>query len=449
MRHKRDTVLTGTVSRGSPAVTSPSFLSALRHDFLPQKICVTSCQGRYRHPRMNNGISIIIPTYNGGRLFRACLEKVREQEYDGPVQLIVIDSGSLDGTAELAEKAGALVKRISKARFHHARTRNEALSLTTFDKVVFTVQDAVPCSTTWLSDLENALDEHPVVAAYTDQVPHEDATPYARFENECIRDFRGQEPVLQGLDSVESFRRMSYHDAYRAIALDNVCAVYRKASLMDVPFPEVGFAEDLAWSLATMLKGERVLYQPAIKVKHSHSRPPEYGFHRQIVNSFWCAQIMGRVARDMSSLTLRDLLSLTSSARLVAASLHRSIAVSGGASVGNGDKRLQVTDAIVRKYSVGNKARWYWMERPSKDREDVSVALDRLREESGHDMPGLLEWMKTRGCATSGEALMEVLDQITALVLGRIYGEVYASHLITGTASRRLDAFMKPYLAGV
>jgi glycosyltransferase involved in cell wall biosynthesis len=405
--------------------------------------------GQGRQTAMTQGISIIIPTCNGGRIFSECLEKIRQQEYTGAIQLIVVDSGSTDGTGELAEKAGALVKRISRARFHHARTRNEALSLATFDKVVFTVQDAVPFTKTWLSDLENALDGPGVAAAYTDQVPHEDATPYARFENQCIRDFRGREPLLQGLDSVESFQKMAYHDAYRAIALDNVCAIYKKAALMDVPFPEVDFAEDLAWSLATMLKGRKVLYQPAITVKHSHNRLPQYGFHRQIVNSFWCAQIMGRVARDMSSLSLRDLLSLTGSARLVAASLRPSILASGGPFAGNGEKRPRVTDAIVRKYSLVNRVRWYWMERLSKDPADVHVALDRLKEESGHDMPSLLEWMKSSGGAASGEALVEVLEQITALVLGRIYGEVYASHIVKGAASYKLDAFMRPYLQGV
>lgn len=395
---------------------------------------------------MNKGISIIIPTYNGGRIFQECLEKIRQQEYKGSIQLIVVDSGSTDGTAELAEQAGALVKRISKARFHHARTRNEAFSLARFDQVVFTVQDAVPCTETWLSDLENALNEHPVVAVYTDQVPHENATPYARFENQCIRDFRGQEPVLQGLDSLESFRIMAYHDAYRAIALDNVCAVYKKGSLMDLPFPEVDFAEDLAWSLANMLKGKRVLYQPSIKVRHSHNRLPEYGFYRQIVNSFWCAQIMGRVARDMSSLTLRDLLFTTSSARLISLSLRSNIVEHRGASVGNGGKRPLVTDTIVGKYSLENRVRWLFMDRLARGRKDVFCALNRMREESGHDIPNLLEWMKTNVGATSDDALIEALEQITANLLGRIYGEVYASHILKGAASPKLDAFMMPYL---
>jgi len=398
---------------------------------------------------MKNGISIVIPTCNGGRIFRECIEKIGRQAYQGGVQLIVVDSGSTDGTGELAEQAGALVKRIPKTRFHHARTRNEALSLTTFDRVVFTVQDAVPCTTTWLSDLEKALEDPLVAAAYTDQVPHDDATPYARFENQGIRDFRGQEPLLQGLDSVESFQKMAYYDAYRAIVLDNVCAIYKKASLMDVPFPEVDFAEDLAWSLATLLKGRKVLYQPAIKVKHSHNRLPQYGFHRQIVNSFWCARIMRRVARDMSSLALRDLLSLTSDARLILRSLRSDMMARGDISSRIAGKTDGVVNTIVRKYSLKNRVKWLVMDWLGNEQKDVHTALYRIKEAGGHDVVTLLKWIRTNTGATSEEALIDILEQITALALGRIYGEAYASHMIKGTVSSDMKAFIRPYVQGI
>ena len=95
---------------------------------------------------MEKGISIIVPTYNGGQVFSKCLEMIGQQDYSGQIQLIIVDSGSTDGTVELAERARGLVKRIDKNRFHHANTRNEAVLLADFSNIVFTVQDAVPCS---------------------------------------------------------------------------------------------------------------------------------------------------------------------------------------------------------------------------------------------------------------------------------------------------------------
>ncbi|MBC8427082.1 MAG: glycosyltransferase, partial [Deltaproteobacteria bacterium] len=52
---------------------------------------------------MEKGISIIIPTYNGGRIFSKCLEMIGQQDYGAEIQLIIVDSGSTDGTVELAE----------------------------------------------------------------------------------------------------------------------------------------------------------------------------------------------------------------------------------------------------------------------------------------------------------------------------------------------------------
>lgn len=260
---------------------------------------------------MEKGISIIIPTYNGGQIFSKCLEMVGRQDYGGKIQLIIVDSGSTDGTVASAERAGALVKRIDKNRFHHARTRNEAVLLARFNSIVFTVQDAVPCSTSWLSDLERSLCETDVAAVYTDQIPHDDATPYARFEIESISKARGREQKIQQIESLEAFREMPYDAAYRTISLDNVCAIYKKELLVNIPFPEVDFAEDMAWAFKNMVLGHRLMYQPDIKVKHSHNRSPEYAFNRQVINSFWCAKIMNRVENDMSFLTVGDLMALT------------------------------------------------------------------------------------------------------------------------------------------
>jgi len=323
------------------------------------------------------------------------------------------------------------------------------LSLTKFDKVVLTVQDVIPCSDTWLLNLENSINQHDVVAVYTDQIPHDDANPYARFENQCIRDFRGQEQVLQSLDSVESFREMSYHDAYRAIALDNVCAIYRKESLMHVPFPEVDFAEDLAWSLENMLKGRSVLYQPGIKVKHSHNRIPEYGFNRQIANSFWCAKIMRRVAHDMSYLNVGDLMSLTGAVRMFVSRIISNLLNAGNAPGNNSGKEPRAINKIVGRYSLKNRVRWLLIDRLSRDRKHGSPELRKIEEQAKQDILSILELMKTNYNATSKAELLEALEQIVANLLGRIYGEVYASCMLNGKMSSELEDFIKPYRKGV
>jgi len=399
---------------------------------------------------MEKGVSIIIPTYNGGHIFSKCLEMIGRQDYGGEIQLIIVDSGSADGTIQLAERSGALTKRIHRRAFHHANTRNEAVLLADFNSIVFTVQDAVPCSTSWLSDLDRSLCETGMAAVYTDQIPHDDARPYARFEIESISKARGQGKKIQQIESLEAFMAMPYDEAYRTIGLDNVCAIYKKELLLHTPFPEVDFAEDIAWAFKNMLLGHRLLYQPDIKVKHSHNRTPEYAFNRQIINSFWCAKIMNRVENDMSFLTIRDLMDLTSA---VGQSVNRLGSEISGAREPivdiSGRRSLQVIDKIKRSYSLRNKVKYFIVDKSSRKSNLKLPELSIIEQQAEEGIRHILNLTGSEYKITAEEELMEVLDQSAANILGRIYGETYASCMVRDKISSQLEAFIRPYMCGV
>jgi len=398
---------------------------------------------------MKKGISIIIPTYNGGQVFSKCLEMIGQQDYGAEIQLIIVDSGSTDGTIELAEKAGALIRKIDKKKFHHANTRNEAVLLADFENIVFTVQDAVPCSKSWLSELERSLYEADVAAVYTDQIPHDDATAYARFEIESISRARGREQKIQQVESLEAFNEMPYDLAYRTISLDNVCAIYRKDLLIDIPFPEVDFAEDMAWALKNMLLGHKVLYNPNIRVKHSHNRSPEYAFNRQVINSFWCGKIMNREENDMSFLTVGDLLVLTGRLERFVDRLRSNILGDGKQHDIDRKRSHQIIDEIRKKFSMRNRMKCLLLDRLEKyvpTQSDKLEMIEQRVEDSIRDVLKLIE----NGYRIKDEGeWLEVLDQSAANILGRMYGEALASSMVRGRISLQLDAFMIPYMRGV
>jgi len=398
---------------------------------------------------MKKGISIIIPTYNGGEVFSKCLEMIGLQDYGGEIQLIIVDSGSTDGTIELAEKAGALIRKIDKKKFHHANTRNEAVLLADFENIVFTVQDAVPCSKPWLSELERSLYEADVAAVYTDQIPHDDATPYARFEIESISRARGREQKIQQVESLEALNEMPYDVAYRAISLDNVCAIYRRDLLIDIPFPEVDFAEDMAWALKNMLLGHRVMYNPNIRVKHSHNRSPEYAFNRQVINSFWCAKIMNRVENDMSFLTVRDLMVLTGRLERFANRLRSDILGDGKQHDIDRKRSHQIIDEIRKKFSMRNRMKCLLLDRLEKYVPTQSDKLEMIEHQVEDSIRDALKLIEKEHRVTAEEGLLEVLDQSAANILGRMYGEAFASSMLRDKISLQLDAFMIPYMRGV
>src|SRR5262245_4424325 len=55
-------------------------------------------------------LSVVVPVRNGGRDFERCLRRLRDSHL-ADFELIVVDDGSTDDSAAVAERAGAIVLR--------------------------------------------------------------------------------------------------------------------------------------------------------------------------------------------------------------------------------------------------------------------------------------------------------------------------------------------------
>ena len=71
-------------------------------------------------------VSVVLPVKNGARHLREVLEAISRQRIDAAVEVLVVDSGSSDGSVEIARAAGARVIEIEPAEFGHGSTRNLA-----------------------------------------------------------------------------------------------------------------------------------------------------------------------------------------------------------------------------------------------------------------------------------------------------------------------------------
>ena len=94
-------------------------------------------------------VSVIIPTLNEGKALPICLRSIDAQSYEH-MEVIVVDSGSRDGTREAASEAGATIVdypgRPLGARYEGLlRSKGELVLLLDADQVLFddTVQRAI------------------------------------------------------------------------------------------------------------------------------------------------------------------------------------------------------------------------------------------------------------------------------------------------------------------
>ena len=74
---------------------------------------------------MDKSLSVIIPAYQAEKYIAQAVASVRSQNWPGEIEIIVIDDGSTDNTAAIAESLG--VRVIRKAQGGAASARNEGL----------------------------------------------------------------------------------------------------------------------------------------------------------------------------------------------------------------------------------------------------------------------------------------------------------------------------------
>ena len=216
-------------------------------------------------------ISILIPVKNGGADLQRCLEAIAAQRVDDEVEVVVVDSGSTDGSAERARELGANVHEIPPEEFVHGATRNLAAQLSGGETLVFTTQDAVPASNDWLTRLVGALQGDGIVGAYGRQLPHKDATPPEQF----FLDFMyGPTRRVQRLGGIEelSFEQTLFSNVNSAIPRK----VWEKHPFHD----DVTMSEDQEWSRRMLLAGFAIVYEPEAAVRHSHAYTLRGAFRR-------------------------------------------------------------------------------------------------------------------------------------------------------------------------
>ncbi|MCC6222828.1 MAG: glycosyltransferase family 2 protein [Thermoleophilia bacterium] len=107
---------------------------------------------------MSASVSVVIPAYNAERTIGEVLGSLAAQD-PAPAEVIVVDSGSTDRTAELAERAGARVIPSDGGTFSGG-ARNRGWDTATGDVVVFLDADAIP-GPGFGAGLARALEEYP------------------------------------------------------------------------------------------------------------------------------------------------------------------------------------------------------------------------------------------------------------------------------------------------
>jgi len=224
--------------------------------------------------------SIIILTKNGGGNFPRLLENIYSQKYDGTFEVIMIDSGSTDGTLQAAAGHPVRLLQIAPEQFHHARTRNLGAGMALGKYLVFITQDALPLTDQWLQQLISAFSNPEVGMVVGRQIPWDHVKPPEKFFYHYY--FPDSRLVVQQ-DASAGYRGN--------IFISNANSALRRELWQKLNFSEnmfIGEDKELAWRI--LAAGVSIVYEPGAAVRHSHGHGLAETFSRQLDFGFAARQ---------------------------------------------------------------------------------------------------------------------------------------------------------------
>ncbi|HEX2173163.1 MAG TPA: glycosyltransferase [Dehalococcoidia bacterium] len=222
-------------------------------------------------PRLPESVSVVVPAYQAGASIAACVRALRYQEWTPPAyEVIVVDDGSGDGTAEAAEAAGARV--IRQANQGPAAARNTGARAASGEILLFTDADCLP-RPDWVRRMVEP------------------------FADPAVQGVKGVYESRQ-TEVVARFVQFEYEDKYRRLVreasidfIDTYSAGYRRATFLffggfDTRFPGAS-VEDQELSFRLAEAGLRLVFAPGAVVEHTHAADVGTYLRKKFRIGFW------------------------------------------------------------------------------------------------------------------------------------------------------------------
>ncbi len=205
--------------------------------------------------------SLVIRAYNEEKHIGRLLEGIQQQTIRD-VEIILVDSGSTDGTVSVAESFGARLVHIPSAEFTFGRSLNLGVRAATREWVVIASAHVYPVYPDWLESLLRPFEDEKVALAYGKQRGPESA----RFSEQQI--FHQWFP-----DASKPRQETAF--------CNNANAAIRRSLWEDNPYDEtLTGLEDLAWAKWAKEQGYAIAYVAEAEIIHVHDETPRGVFNR-------------------------------------------------------------------------------------------------------------------------------------------------------------------------
>jgi rhamnosyltransferase len=207
------------------------------------------------------GVSVVVRVRDEAVSLGRCLALIRAQAVDGlpPVQLIVVDNDSQDGSVEVAREHGALVVPISASEFSFGRALNRGVAVATGEIVVALSAHAFPQDGEWLGGIVEAFSDPAIACACGERF-----TPDGSLLTDSF---------LYAATAAARWPAWGYSNAAGAFRAE----LWRARQFRE----DLPACEDREWGRYWALQGRPTLLDPALRVGHDHTHDPVREIYRR------------------------------------------------------------------------------------------------------------------------------------------------------------------------
>lgn len=206
--------------------------------------------------------SVIIPCRNSSATISASVRTALAQTV-GPLEVLVVDDASSDGSANAAIAAGAAVIRLEQ-RCNAGGARNRGIEEARGNVLAFLDAD-VEIASDWLAIVKEVLASHPSIVAVGGRI------------------FNGRPNVWAELDLLLNHSEWISSKGRLCGSYPTMAIAYRREAVGHLRFPATNFGEDTFFALGVQAQGGRIWYEPRIRILHKHERLDK--------KQFWSRQV--------------------------------------------------------------------------------------------------------------------------------------------------------------
>lgn len=201
---------------------------------------------------MNKSISIIIRTLNEGRYLRQCITAIKNQNFDGLIEVVLVDSWSADSTVEIAKEFNCKILYLTPQKFTYGGALNLGIKNCFSDVVVVLSGHCVPEHDGWLSSLTAPL-----------------------FSGDCHMTFGSQRASNGARTSERNHFKLIYEnipsDKRLSDYFNNANSAFLKKIWVENSFDEeIKAQEDVVFARYHQNQGRNIKFQKCASIVHYH-----------------------------------------------------------------------------------------------------------------------------------------------------------------------------------